>query len=70
MGERRRIESIVSRLLFQTIRVSGVRFVLRGVGLSHPKFEFEKNLKLFNKICEFKPNMCCIHAYCILLLYW
>jgi hypothetical protein len=33
LGRRRRVEGRHSKFLFQSIRISGVRFILRGVGL-------------------------------------
>jgi hypothetical protein len=33
MGKRRRVEGRVSKFLFRSIRISGTRFILRGVGL-------------------------------------
>jgi hypothetical protein len=47
LGVRGRLEGRVSRLLRKLVWISGMRFLLRGVGLSHPETcEFRKILKL------------------------
>jgi hypothetical protein len=33
MGKRRRVEGGIYEFLFRSIRISGTRFILRGVGL-------------------------------------
>jgi hypothetical protein len=40
MGMRRGLEGRVSRLLHRLIRISGTRFLLRGVGLSRPALHY------------------------------
>jgi hypothetical protein len=47
LATRRRLEGRVFTLLLKLVRISGTRFLLRGVDLSHPETcEFRKNLKL------------------------
>jgi hypothetical protein len=46
LEKRRPAEGRISRNLFQSIGISRARFILRGVGLSHPNFH--KDLKLAN----------------------
>jgi hypothetical protein len=33
MGKRRRVEGRISKFLYRSIRISGMRFILRGLGL-------------------------------------
>jgi hypothetical protein len=54
VGARGGLEDGVSRLFRELVRISGVRFILRGVGLSHPKTcEFRKKFKTFNFFVAF-----------------
>jgi hypothetical protein len=53
LGMRRGLEGRVSRLLHQLVQILGMRFLLRGVDLSHPETcKFRKILKLLFSIQE------------------
>jgi hypothetical protein len=51
MGKRRKIEGGVSKFLFWSIRISRMRFILWGVGLSRPNFHRELNSRK-NQVCK------------------
>jgi hypothetical protein len=44
------IEGRISKFLFWAVRISGTRFILRGVGLSHPKIP---NFRMWLKFSNF-----------------